>query len=151
MIYLLFYGACILALLLIFFWKKIFPRRIRAILSNVFDAFCLYHLLRIGFLRTPVTYDFIGLVVLGLLNLLIFLCALRISCYLLSNLCYFFRDELEYRLYKVSDIDAENFQYPHQLLGDQACINNARSQYLQCAINPAGDCGDCKHRQTTES
>jgi Family of unknown function (DUF6464) len=149
MIHLLFYGACILALLLIFFWEKIFPRRIRAILSNVFDAFCLYHLLRIGFLRTPVTYDFIGLVV-GLLNLLIFLCALRISCYLLYDLCYFFRDELEYRLYKVSDIDAENFQYLQYLLGDQACINNAKSEYLQCAVNPSGDCESCNHRQTAE-
>jgi Family of unknown function (DUF6464) len=29
-------------------------------------------------------------------------------------------------------------------LGNPSCINNARSAYLQCAVNPTGDCGDCK-------
>jgi hypothetical protein len=29
-------------------------------------------------------------------------------------------------------------------LGNPSCINNARSPYLQCAVNPTGDCGDCK-------
>jgi hypothetical protein len=29
-------------------------------------------------------------------------------------------------------------------IGDQSCINNANSQYLQCAVNPLGDCANCK-------
>jgi hypothetical protein len=31
-----------------------------------------------------------------------------------------------------------------QLLGDLTCLNNARSPYLQCAINPTGECDRCK-------
>lgn len=30
-------------------------------------------------------------------------------------------------------------------LGNQACVNNARSQYLQCAVNPKGDCNNCQY------
>jgi hypothetical protein len=29
-------------------------------------------------------------------------------------------------------------------IGNARCINNARSPYIQCAINPMGDCSDCK-------
>jgi Family of unknown function (DUF6464) len=35
-------------------------------------------------------------------------------------------------------------------LGDPTCINNARSPYLQCAVNPSGVCGSCKHWETAE-
>jgi hypothetical protein len=36
-------------------------------------------------------------------------------------------------------------------IGNARCINNARSPYLQCAINPTGDCGDCKdYREIVE-
>jgi hypothetical protein len=38
-------------------------------------------------------------------------------------------------------------EFPPRLadyLGNSSCINNARSSYLQCAVNPMGDCGDCK-------
>jgi Family of unknown function (DUF6464) len=50
----------------------------------------------------------------------------------------------------ISDYSVPQFNHNQYLLGDQSCINNARSEYLQCAVNPSGDCGDCKHRQTTE-
>jgi hypothetical protein len=33
---------------------------------------------------------------------------------------------------------------PDDHIGNPSCINNARSSYLQCAVNPMGDCGDCK-------
>lgn len=29
--------------------------------------------------------------------------------------------------------------------GDPTCIYNARSRYLQCTVNPSGDCRDCPH------
>jgi hypothetical protein len=32
------------------------------------------------------------------------------------------------------------------LLGDQTCLYNARSRYLQCAMHPTGDCSQCKDR-----
>jgi tetratricopeptide (TPR) repeat protein len=36
-------------------------------------------------------------------------------------------------------------------LGNPSCINNARSPYLQCVINPTGDCSDCKdYREIVE-
>lgn len=38
---------------------------------------------------------------------------------------------------------AESIEKP--LLGNQACINNARSQYIQCAVNPEGDCNNCQY------
>ncbi|WP_375495607.1 DUF6464 family protein [uncultured Nostoc sp.] len=31
-----------------------------------------------------------------------------------------------------------------RFIGDVTCKNNARSPYLQCAINPRGECQDCK-------
>lgn len=30
-------------------------------------------------------------------------------------------------------------------LGDTNCVNNARSSYLRCAINPSGPCNECSH------
>jgi hypothetical protein len=33
---------------------------------------------------------------------------------------------------------------PVDYLGNSRCINNARSPHIQCAVNPTGDCGDCK-------
>jgi Family of unknown function (DUF6464) len=32
-----------------------------------------------------------------------------------------------------------------QAVGDTTCKNNARSPYIQCAINPKGSCQECKH------
>lgn len=32
-------------------------------------------------------------------------------------------------------------------LGDSSCEFNARSPYLQCVINPTGDCSDCEDRE----
>jgi Family of unknown function (DUF6464) len=51
----------------------------------------------------------------------------------------------------ISDYSVPQFDHNQYLLGDQACINNARSEYLQCAVNPSGDCGDCKHREVEET
>jgi hypothetical protein len=31
-----------------------------------------------------------------------------------------------------------------QFIGDTSCLNNARSPYLRCAINPDGGCLSCK-------
>lgn len=30
-------------------------------------------------------------------------------------------------------------------IGDTTCVNNARSPYIRCAINPSGPCEDCSH------
>ena len=30
-------------------------------------------------------------------------------------------------------------------IGDTTCINNARSPYIRCAINPDGPCDECQH------
>ena len=30
-------------------------------------------------------------------------------------------------------------------IGDTSCINNARSPYIRCAINPDGPCDACRH------
>ena len=30
-------------------------------------------------------------------------------------------------------------------IGDTSCINNARSPYIRCAINPEGPCEECSH------
>ena len=30
-------------------------------------------------------------------------------------------------------------------IGDTNCINNARSPYIRCAINPEGPCDECVH------
>lgn len=30
-------------------------------------------------------------------------------------------------------------------LGDPSCKFNARSPYVQCAVNPKGDCADCQY------
>jgi len=30
-------------------------------------------------------------------------------------------------------------------IGDTTCVNNARSPYIRCAINPEGPCDDCIH------
>lgn len=30
-------------------------------------------------------------------------------------------------------------------LGDTTCVNNARSPYIRCAINPSGPCDECSH------
>ncbi|MEL6578784.1 MAG: DUF6464 family protein [Cyanobacteria bacterium J06621_12] len=30
-------------------------------------------------------------------------------------------------------------------IGDTTCVNNARSPYIRCAINPEGPCDECKH------
>ena len=30
-------------------------------------------------------------------------------------------------------------------IGDTSCVNNARSPYIRCAINPEGPCEDCRH------
>jgi hypothetical protein len=34
-------------------------------------------------------------------------------------------------------------------IGDITCVNNARSQYLQCAVNPTGNCAECPHFEAT--
>jgi hypothetical protein len=31
------------------------------------------------------------------------------------------------------------------MIGNQRCVYNAQSLYLQCAIAPDGDCEDCEH------
>lgn len=31
------------------------------------------------------------------------------------------------------------------LIGNQNCRFNARSQYIRCAVNPAGPCEECSH------
>ena len=33
----------------------------------------------------------------------------------------------------------------HKTLGDPSCKFNARSQYIQCAVNPSGNCVTCRH------
>ena len=30
-------------------------------------------------------------------------------------------------------------------IGDSSCVNNARSPYIRCAVNPEGPCDECKH------
>lgn len=32
-------------------------------------------------------------------------------------------------------------------IGDTTCINNARSPYIRCAVNPEGPCNECVHYQ----
>ncbi|BAZ39423.1 hypothetical protein NIES4101_53760 [Calothrix sp. NIES-4101] len=46
----------------------------------------------------------------------------------------------------------ETIQIEHEddCIGDRNCINNALSRHLQCAINPTGDCSDCKHFEARE-
>jgi hypothetical protein len=34
-----------------------------------------------------------------------------------------------------------------EVLGNQNCINNARSLHLQCAVNPTGNCQECPEFQ----
>ena len=36
-----------------------------------------------------------------------------------------------------------------QLIGDLTCVYSARSQWLRCAVNPAGPCDHCGHYQAT--
>ena len=36
-------------------------------------------------------------------------------------------------------------------IGDTSCINNARSPYIRCAINPEGPCDECQHYETHQS
>lgn len=33
-------------------------------------------------------------------------------------------------------------------IGDTTCVNNARSKYLKCAVNPMGDCEVCEHYES---
>lgn len=30
-------------------------------------------------------------------------------------------------------------------IGDTTCVNNARSPYIRCAVNPEGPCNECVH------
>jgi Family of unknown function (DUF6464) len=34
------------------------------------------------------------------------------------------------------------------VLGDPSCRFNARSAYLRCAVNPSGDCKDCRYYES---
>lgn len=36
---------------------------------------------------------------------------------------------------------------PKRGMGDPTCRFNARSRYLRCAVNPAGPCLNCVHRE----
>ena len=36
-------------------------------------------------------------------------------------------------------------------IGDNTCVNNARSPYIRCAINPEGPCDDCQHYEKRQS
>lgn len=44
----------------------------------------------------------------------------------------------------LADPESELERSIYCYLGNPNCINNARSPYLQCAINPMGDCSNCK-------
>lgn len=35
-------------------------------------------------------------------------------------------------------------------IGDASCVNNAKSAYLRCAINPDGPCEGCKHFEVSQ-
>ena len=36
-------------------------------------------------------------------------------------------------------------------IGDTTCVNNARSPYIRCAINPEGPCDECQHYEKHQS
>ncbi|MBE9047771.1 hypothetical protein IQ255_25810 [Pleurocapsales cyanobacterium LEGE 10410] len=48
------------------------------------------------------------------------------------------------QLYSESDRRRPVTKY---FIGDTTCINNARSPYIRCAINPEGPCDGCVHYQ----
>lgn len=56
-----------------------------------------------------------------------------------------FADSLRSRLFDSVTLPAEVLYREARVrhLGDVSCANNARSPYLQCAINPVGDCCNC--------
>lgn len=40
----------------------------------------------------------------------------------------------------------QNESHPgERLIGNPSCRFNARSQYIRCAVNPAGPCEECSH------
>jgi hypothetical protein len=152
LLYLLFFPAFIISDTL--FWLEETPqikiRKICEVLSLAFDTFCACCLLKFGF-HFYWSLDLLELTV-NSINLVMLLCTLKISLYLISAIIRFLTEKKAGTLL-LPEIGVDNDPSPHHkyTLGDQDCINNARSEYLQCAINPSGDCGDCKHREVEET
>lgn len=55
------------------------------------------------------------------------------------------RHKQEAKILTVNEFNStfDNAPQP-QFIGDVNCENNARSPYLQCAVNPSGECRLCK-------
>ena len=53
------------------------------------------------------------------------------------------RYSLEYEESYFPDRTAKYF------IGDVTCINNAKSPYIRCAINPSGPCAECSHYENS--
>jgi Family of unknown function (DUF6464) len=149
LLYLLFFPAKVISDGL--FWlEEISQIKILEVFSLAVNTFCACYLLKFGF-HFYWSMDLADLIT-SCINLIMLINTLSISLYLISAIFCFLTEKKAGTLL-LPEIGVDNDPSPHHkyTLGDQDCINNARSEYLQCAINPSGDCGDCKHREVEET
>jgi Family of unknown function (DUF6464) len=149
LLYLLFFPAKVISDGL--FWlEEISQIRILEVFSLAVSTFCACYLLEFGF-HFYWSMDLADLIT-SCINLIMLINTLSISLYLISAIFCFLTEKKTSKLLlpEIGNSGDPSTQHNQYLLGDQACINNAKSEYLQCAINPSGDCGSCKHRQTAE-
>ncbi len=62
---------------------------------------------------------------------------------------YNYRNRLRRNFYDDSDdyypLTDRRRSVTKYFIGDTTCVNNAKSPYIRCAINPDGPCDECQH------
>jgi Family of unknown function (DUF6464) len=117
--------------------RKMFSAKLRKLLILAWGTFCTCCLIRNGF-HLYLRLDFLGLIV-NCINLILLFGSVGLISDFLPNVYI--------KAGRLTPIESPVLQFDRYILGDERCLNNARSEYLQCAINPYGDCKTCKDRE----